>query len=243
MGENTWRDEQEWPLSRARATRMYLNSGGHANTRMGDGILSDTAPESEPPDKYAYDPRYPVPTSGGHGSGGGGITRDGAFSVQGPMDQRSIEQRNDVLVYTSAELAADTEVTGTVELALFFSTDVKDTDFFATLSDVYPDGRAILITEGAMRTRYRDSIQKMTLLTPNQPYEIQIPLWETSNLFKAGHRIRLHITSSNFPRFNRNLNSGNAMADETEADIRVANQTIYHDQVHLSSLVLPVIPR
>lgn len=243
MGENKWRDEQEWPLSRARTMRMYLNSRGHANTRMGDGMLSDKEPGSEPVDKYAYDPRYPVPTYGGHGSGGGGITRDGAFSVQGPMDQRSIQQRNDVLVYTSDELSSDMEVTGTVELNLFFSTDVTDTDFFATLSDVNPDGRTILITEGAMRTRYRDSIQKTTLLTPDQLYEIKIPLWETSNLFKAGHRIRLHLTSSNFPRFNRNLNSGKAMADETEADVRVANQTIYHDQTHLSSLVLPVIPR
>jgi putative CocE/NonD family hydrolase len=146
-------------------------------------------------------------------------------------------------VYTSGELSADTEVTGTIELNLFFSTDVRDTDFFATLSDVYPDGRTILITEGAMRTRYRDSIQKTTLLTPNQPYEIKIPLWETSNLFKAGHRIRLHLTSSNFPRFNRNLNSGKAMADEVEDDIRTAHQVVMHDTSHPSALSLPVIPR
>ena len=110
----------------------------------------------------------------------------------------------------------DTEVTGAAELSLFFSTNVTDTDFFATLSDVYPDGRAILITEGAIRTRYRESSKKTKLLTPNQTYEVKIPLWETSNVFKAGHRIRLHITSSNFPRFNRNLNSGKAMAEETE---------------------------
>jgi putative CocE/NonD family hydrolase len=243
MGENRWRDEREWPLPRARATRMYLSSNGHANTRMGDGRLSEKAPNSQPPDKYAYDPRFPVPTYGGHGSGGGGITRDGAFSVQGPMDQRSTQQRYDVLVYTSDELSADTEITGTVELRLFFSTDVRDTDFFATLSDVFPDGRTILLTEGALRTRYRNSLQKATLLTPNQAYEIKIPMWETSNLFKIGHRIRLHVTSSNFPRFNRNLNSGKAMADETEADIRVASQTIYHDRTHVSSLLLPVIPR
>ena len=219
------------------------SSNGHANTRMGDGRLSEKAPNSQPPDKYAYDPRFPVPTYGGHGSGGGGITRDGAFSVQGPMDQRSTQQRYDVLVYTSDELSADTEITGTVELRLFFSTDVRDTDFFATLSDVFPDGRTILLTEGALRTRYRNSLQKATLLTPNQAYEIKIPMWETSNLFKIGHRIRLHVTSSNFPRFNRNLNSGKAMADETEADIRVASQTIYHDRTHVSSLLLPVIPR
>jgi putative CocE/NonD family hydrolase len=134
-------------------------------------------------------------------------------------------------------------VTGTPELSLFFSTDVKDTDFFATLSDVYPDGRSILITVGALRTRYRDSILKTSLLTPNQPYQVKISLWETSNLFKTGHRIRLQIASSNFPRFNRNLNSGKAMADESEDDIRVAHQVILHDSEHPSSLSLPVIPR
>ena len=186
MGENAWRDEQEWPLARAKPTRFYLHSGGTANTRMGNGTLTDKAPGTELSDKYAYDPRYPVPTYGGHGSGGGGITRDGAFSIQGPMDQRSTQQRNDVLVYTTDALTADTEVTGAPELSLFFSTSVTDTDFFATLSDVYPDGRAILITEGALRTRYRESREKTKLLTPNQTYEVKIPLWETSNVFKSG---------------------------------------------------------
>jgi len=243
MGENAWRDEQDWPLARAHATRMYLHSAGTANTRMGDGQLSEKAPAGEPADKYAYDPRYPAPTYGGHGSGGGGITRDSAFSINGPMDQRALQQRQDVLVYSTAELPANMEVTGTAELNLFFSTNVSDTDFFATLSDVYPDGRAILITEGALRTRYRESIRQTRLLTPNETYEVKIPLWETSNVFKKGHRIRLHISSSNFPRFNRNLNSGKPIAEETEEDIRVANQVILHDSKHPSSLVLPVIPR
>lgn len=243
MGENKWRDEQEWPLARTRTTKLYLSSSGHANTRMGDGILAENVTGPQTPDKYAYDPRFPVPTYGGHGSGGGGITRDSAFSIQGPMEQRSIQQRNDVLVYTSAELKSDTEVTGAVELNLSFSTDVKDTDFFATLSDVYPDGHTILITEGALRTRYRDSILKTTLLTPNERYQVKIPLWETSNLFKTGHKMRLHVTSSNFPRFNRNLNSGKAMADEDESDIKVAHQVILHDNDHPSYLSLPVIPR
>jgi hypothetical protein len=242
MGDNVWRDEQEWPLARARATRLFLHSRGNANTRMGDGMLTDKTPATEPVDAYAYDPRYPVPTWGGHGSGGGGITREGAFSVQGPMDQRSIQQRSDVLVYSTEPLAADTEVTGAPELNLFFKTDVTDTDFFATLSDVSPDGRAILITEGALRTRHRESPQAIKLLTPNQPYEVKIPLWETSNVFKAGHRIRLHLTSSNFPRFNRNLNSGKPMAEEGEDDIKVAHQVILHEAAHASSLVLPVIP-
>lgn len=244
MGENVWREEQEWPLARARATTFYLRSDGIANTRMGSGRLSLQAPAAdEAPDQYVYDPRYPVPTYGGHGSGGGGITSDSAFSIAGPMDQRSIQQREDVVVYTTEMLESDTEVTGDIELRLHFTTDVPDTDFFATLSDVYPDGRAILISEGALRTRFRDSLERPELLTPNRPYEVKIPIWGTSNLFKKGHRIRLHLTSSNFPRFNRNLNSGKPMAEETADDIRVARQRILHDRARASALILPVVPR
>jgi uncharacterized protein len=244
MGENVWRDEQEWPLSRAKPTRFFLHSEGGANTRMGDGRLSETAPsKDEPADKYAYDPRYPAPTYGGHGSGGGGITQDSAFSIHGPMDQRSIQQRNDVLVYTTDVLADDLEVTGPIEMRLFFSTDVRDTDFFATLCDVYPDGKAVLITEGAIRTRFRESLEHPKLLNPGETYEVKIPIWETSNVFKKGHRLRLHVTSSNFPRFNRNLNSGKPTMEETEEDIRVAHQTLLHDLQHPSFLLLPVVPR
>ena len=243
MGENVWRDEQEWPLARAKATRYYLHSAGTANTRMGDGKLTDQPPVEEMPDKYAYDPRFPAPTYGGHGSGGGGITSESAFSISGPMDQRSIQQRNDVLVYSTDVLASDLEVTGPIEMSLFFSTDVTDTDFFATLSDVYPDGRAILITEGAVRAKFRESVEHPKLLTPHETYAAKIQLWETSNVFKKGHRLRVHLTSSNFPRFNRNLNSGKAMADETEQDIHVANQVVLHDARHPSSLLLPVIPK
>jgi putative CocE/NonD family hydrolase len=159
------------------------------------------------------------------------------------MDQRAVQQRNDVLVYSSEPLAEDVEVTGAIDLSLYFSTDVTDTDFFATISDVYPDGRSILITEGAVRTRFRESLEHPKLLMPNETYQVKIPIWETSNVFKKGHRIRLHVTSSNFPRFNRNLNSGKPMAEETEQDIRVAHQVVLHDSKHPSSLVLPFIPR
>ncbi|MBI4474857.1 MAG: CocE/NonD family hydrolase [Acidobacteria bacterium] len=177
MGANKWRDEQEWPLSRARATQFYLHSKGFANSRFGDGVLTTQAPVDETPDRFRYDPRNPVPTYGGHGCCGGGLTPDG------PLDQRVTQQRPDVLVYTSDPLDRDTEVTGPIEVQLFFSTDVRDTDLFATLSDVHPDGRTILITEGAVRTRFRDSLEKPTLLTPNQVYEAKIQLWETSNVF------------------------------------------------------------
>lgn len=239
MGDNVWRDEQEWPLARTKPTKYFLHSKGFANTRNGNGTLDTTAPATETADHYRYDPLNPVPTYGGHANGGG----PPAIMPQGPLDQRVNESRLDVLNYTSDKLNADLEVTGAPETELSFSTDVPDTDFFVTLSDVYPDGKAIIITEGTLRARFRDSVEHPSLLTPNKVYTVKIPLWETSNVFKQGHQIRLHITSSNFPRFNRNLNSGKDRADETERDARVATQTIYHDQLHASSLLLPVIPR
>jgi putative CocE/NonD family hydrolase len=239
MGDNVWRDENEWPLARAKPTRYFLHSAGFANTRAGNGTLTLEADGQEPPDHYRYDPLNPVPTYGGHANGGG---PRGVMS-EGPLDQRVNEMRLDVLNYTSDKLTADMEVTGAPEVELSFSTDVPDTDFYATLSDVYPDGKAIVITEGSLRAKFRDSVEKPSLLEKGKIYTVKIPLWETSNAFKKDHQIRLHITSSNFPRFARNLNSGKNRAEETEADARVAAQTVYHDQVHSSSLLLPVIPR
>ncbi len=236
MGENRWRDEHEWPLARARATRLYLRSGGAAKTRFGDGRLVETRPSNERPDTFRYDPRNPVPTYGGSGCCGGGLT------PHGPLDQRVNQQRQDVLVYTTAPLEADLEVTGAIELRLFFSTDVPDTDFFATISDVYPDGRAILVAEGMLRARFRDSLEAPEWLTPGETYEVAIPFWETSNVFKQGHRLRLHLTSSNFPRFDRNLNIAKPVGEGKEADIRVATQTIYHNAERASYLLIQVIP-
>jgi len=237
MGANTWRDEHEWPLARAKMTRYYLHSKGFANSRFGDGTLATDAPTAdEPPDHFRYDPRNPVPTYGGHGC------CDYAFAAMGPLDQRVTEQRPDVLVYSTPVLSADTEVSGFPQVELTYSTDVTDTDYFVTLSDVYPDGKAIAITEGYLRTRFRESQERPKLMTPGQQYTSTIKLWGTSNLFKKGHRIRVQITSSNFPRFNRNLNSGKAMAEETEQDIRVANQTIYHSGAKASAIVLPIVP-
>jgi uncharacterized protein len=236
MGANVWRDEHEWPLARAKATKYYLHSKGFANTRFGDGVLSTDVPGDEPPDRFRYDPRNPVPTYGGHGC------CDYTFAAMGPLDQRVNEQRPDVLVYSTPVLTEDIEVTGVVEAQLVFSTDVTDTDFFVTLADVYPDGRAIAITEGQARARFRESQEHPTLLTPRKATSLTVKVWGTSNVFKNGHRIRVQITSSNFPHFNRNLNSGKPMQDETEADIHVANQTIYHSGPTSSALVLPIIP-
>lgn len=236
MGANKWRGEREWPLARRRPTELYLRSEGAANSRFGDGRLSLEAPGTELPDRYEYDPRDPVMTHGGHG-----CCPAVPFAI-GPYDQRGIQDRQDVLVYTSDVLAEDVEVTGSPKLRLFFSTNVTDTDFFVRLSDVHPDGKTIVITEGSLRTRFRKSLSKPKLLKPDKIYEVTIALWETSNVFKEGHRIRVHVTSSNFPRYNRNLNSGKPLGEEAEDDIRVATQTIYHDRQYPSSIELPLIP-
>jgi uncharacterized protein len=237
MGTNVWRNEQEWPLSRAVPTQYYLHSKGFANTRFGNGTLNQAAPVAEKPDSFRYDPRNPVPTHGGHGC------CDFDFASVGPFDQSVTEQRPDVLVYTTPPLQDDVEVTGFPEAHLEFSTDVVDTDFFVTLTDVFPDGRSILITEGSLRARFRSSLERPQLLAPNQPDSVVVHLWGTSNVFKKGHRIRVRITSSNFPRFSRNLNSGKPAAEEAEDDIRVATTTIFHASGRVSALVLPIIPK
>ena len=237
MGDNRWRDEAEWPLSRATSTRLYLRSGGAANTRFGDGTLTGEPPGRETPDVYRYDPRNPVPTHGGSGCCGGGLT------PHGPLDQRVNQQRQDVLVYTTEPLEDELEVTGAITLRLFFETDVVDTDFFATVSDVDPDGRAILIAEGMLRARYRDSVESPTWLEPGRTHDVELTFWETSNVFKKGHRLRLHLTGSNFPRFDRNLNAATPIGEGEDADIVVATVRILHDEAHPSYLVLPVVPR
>jgi putative CocE/NonD family hydrolase len=238
MGANKWRDEHEWPLARAKATPYYFHSKGWANSRFGDGTLSTAPPEASEAasDRFRYDPRNPVPTYGGHGC------CDYGYAAMGPLDQKVTEERPDVLVYTTPPLRSEVEVTGIPEVDLVFSTDVTDTDFFVTLSDVYPDGKSIAITEGQVRARFRDSREKATLLTPNKETSAKVVLWGTSNLFKEGHRIRVRITSSNFPRFARNLNSGKPAAEETDADIHVATTTVFHAPARASAIILPVIP-
>jgi hypothetical protein len=236
MGANEWRDLTEWPPATARPTSFYLHSDGFANTRFGGGTLSDDSAQNEPVDHYSYDPRNPVPSFGGHGCCAG------EMAPAGPRDQRPIQGMLGVLVYSSKPLASDLEIIGTAELKLAFSTDVSDTDFFITLSDSEPDGRSNLITEGFLRARFRDSLEKPALLVPGRIYQVTIPLWETAYVFKATHQIQLQITSSNFPRFDRNLNTAKPLGEGTEADIRIAHETIYHDQADPSFLILPVIP-
>ena len=228
MGENRWRDEQEWPLARARPTPFFLHSDGRANTAAGDGRLDAVAPGREPTDRYTYDPNDPVPTGA-----------SGSYS-RVPMDRRGVQQRPDVLVYTTAPLTTDVEVTGPLSLTLWMASSARDTDFTGTLVDVFPDGTARALADGILRARYRAGKTRAALLTPGEPTEITIDLGATSNRFRAGHRIRLEVSSSNFPRFDRNPNTGGVFGED-RASVRAA-QTILHDAAHPSRLLLPVVP-
>ncbi|MGH9348492.1 MAG: CocE/NonD family hydrolase [Vicinamibacterales bacterium] len=219
MGENKWRDEQEWPLARAKETAFYLHGGGRANTLDGDGTLGLAPPANEPHDRLTYDPWNPVPTGAL-----GGYSRI-------PSDQRPVERRQDVLVYTSAPLERDREVTGPLAVSLWIASSAPQTDFTATLVDVHPDGTARALNDGILRAR----------LVPGEPTEITIDLGATSTVFFAGHRIRLDVSSSNFPRFDRNPNTNAPFGEATE--LRRAEQTVFHDAARPSRLVLPVVPR
>jgi hypothetical protein len=231
MGKNAWREEEDWPLARAQSTRYYLRSAGKANTLSGDGTLSTSPPASEAPDKYVYDPADPVPTRGGpvplHGPAG-------------PVDQRPTESREDVLVYTTPAFQKDTEVTGPVSLELYVSSSAVDTDFTGKLIDVWPNGNAESLLDGILRARYRNSMEKAEFMNPGEVYKLTINLWSTSNVFLAGHKLRLEVSSSNFPRFDRNLNTG----EDPESGTRMVKATnlIYHDRDHASAVVIPIVP-
>jgi putative CocE/NonD family hydrolase len=234
MGKNVWREEDDWPLARAVETRYYLHSGGRANSASGDGILTNKSPHEEPADKFVYDPADPVMTLGG------GNCCDHEHLAPGAFDQRSIESREDVLVYTSDVLREELEVTGPVRLELYISSSAVDTDFTGKLVDVSPNGFAQNLTDGILRLRYRNSFSKAELMNPGETYKVVIDLWATSNVFLAGHRIRLEVSSSNFPRFDRNLNTGECAAQATH--MVKAQNTVFHDAAHPSAVILPVIP-
>jgi len=234
MGENKWRDEAAWPLARAKETKYYLHSEGKANSDAGDGSLSLEAKGATAPDSFVYDPANPVPTVGGP------LCCDPEHLAAGPQDQKDVEARQDVLVYSTPVLDRDIEVTGPVRLDLFAKSSAVDTDFTAKLVDVWPNGFAQNLTEGILRARFRDSETEATPIIPGKVYEYKIDVWSTSNVFLKGHRIRLEVSSSNFPRFDRNLNTGKSAAES--ADMVKATQTILHDAEHPSALVLPVVP-
>lgn len=239
MGANLWRDEDDWPLPDTQYVDYYLHGQGRANSSAGDGMLATDAASEEISDAYLYDPRDPVPTVGGSSFLPGLFIGANA----GPRDQRKVEQRSDVLCYTSEPLNEPLEVTGPIEAVLYVSSSAPDTDFTAKLVDVWPDGRAENLADGIVRARYRESLSEPTLMEPGQVYEVKIDLVATSNLFDAGHRIRLDVSSSNFPRFDRNTNTGGTIADETADDMRQALNRVHHGGACPSRLVLPVIRR
>jgi putative CocE/NonD family hydrolase len=236
MGIDEWRSEADWPLPDTQYRPYYLHSGGQANTLHGDGALSEGPPGDEPPDVYLYNPLRPVPTVGGQVILPGG-------NAMGPRDQREVELRDDVLVYTTPVLDRPVEVTGPIELRLFVASSARDTDFTGKLVDVYPDGRVMILTEGILRARYRNSFTEPELLEPGTVYELMLNLWATANVFLPGHRIRLEVSSSNFPRFDRNSNTGGEIASETADQYQPAINRIFHDAAHPSRLILPLIER
>lgn len=235
MGKNDWREEDDWPLARAKDTRYYLHSGGSANGPGGGGTLSTVVPSEEKADQYVYDPGDAVPTIGGPLCCGSGL----ATGI-GPEDQSPAEKRGDVLVFSSPAFTQSMEVTGPISVDLYVSSSSVDTDFTGKLVDVWPNGFAQNLTEGILRMRYRDSQEKAGLGNPGEIYRIKLDLWATSNVFLPGHVLRLEVSSSNFPRFDRNLNTGEDQGQGTRM-VRATN-TIYHDKKRPSALILPVVP-
>jgi len=223
MGANRWQELDTWPVPEWQKQVFYLASGGR---------LSKDPPGRSKPDSFVYDPANPAPTVGGQ------LCCNPMVWQWGPADQRVVEARKDVLVYSTEPLDREISVLGPVEVELYVSTSAPDTDFTAKLVDVYPDGRAINLTDGILRLRYRNSVEHPIEARPGTVYKIQIEAGPTANMFRRGHRIRLEISSSNFPRFDRNPNTGRAVADEKR--LRKARQTVYHDSNHRSQLVLPV---
>lgn len=239
MGRYEWREADTWPPPQAQWQRFYFHSSGSANSSAGNGILSRNEPStSEPPDTFVYDPHNPVPTIGGPLVSGGG---QGPGMVAGPFEQSYIEKRTDVLCYTTPEFKEDFEVTGPLELHLFASTTARDTDFTAKLIDVYPNGRAYNLAEGIKRASGRKFIEKPELINPGEIYEFVITMGHTSQLFRRGHRLRIDVTSSDFPQWDRNMNTGNPIGEDAHGII--TTQTIYHHPDYASYIDLPVMPQ
>jgi putative CocE/NonD family hydrolase len=232
MGKNIWKTADAWPLPNTNWQRFFLHSKGHANTSGGDGWLSRDKPSGEKSDTFRYDPHFPVPSTGCRGHGTCGFTSS-------PKDQSFIERRDDVLCYTTPELKEDIEVTGPLELHLQAATSAQDTDFTAKLVDVYPDGHAYNVTDGIIRARYRKSFLKEEFIKPGDVIEYVIGMETASQMFLKGHCIRIDISSSNFPEYDRNMNTGNPPGQDARGTI--AKQQIFHDSQLASYIDLPVI--
>jgi putative CocE/NonD family hydrolase len=237
LGIDQWREEQDWPLPGTSYVPYYLHSSGRANSAAGDGELSTQAPEHAAADTFLYDPRRPVPTLGGR------VMLPSTAPAAGPVEQRPAEARDDVLCFTSPVLTEPLEVTGHVSLTLYVTSAARDTDFTGKLVDVFPDGRAIFLTDGIIRARYRKSLAEPEPLTPGEPCQLRLDLSVTSNVFLPGHRIRLEVSSSNFPRFDRNTKTGGIIDSEPADQATVAVNRVLHGPGHPSQLILPVISR
>ena len=231
MGVNKWAHFADWPVPGTRFTPLYLTSGGQANSARGDGRLEFAVPAAGK-DGYEYDPRNPVPSVGGNDC-------CGAPFPAGPRDQRPVEARQDVLVYSTEILKEAVTIAGPVEMRLFAATDGRDTDFVAKLVDVFPDGSAINLAEGILRARFHKGLDRMELLEPGKMYEFVIDMRGTANVFQPGHRIRVDVTSSNFPQYDRNPNTGEDLG--VSARVRTAKQTVFHGGAGRSHIVLPVV--
>ena len=231
MGDNRWRQEKEWPLARTHYTNYYLHSQGSANSSSGDGTLSTTPPMDEQVDQFIYDPNTPVPTLGGNT----------LIIPYGVMDHRTLEEREDILVYSTPPVDKTIEITGPITVTLFAASTAKDTDFTAKLVDLRPDGYAQNLQDGIIRARFRTSAAEPSFITPGKIYCFEIDLWSTSHVVQVGHSIRLEISSSNFPRFDRNPNTGAALG--MDSDMVEAQQTVHHSSNFPSHITLPIIPR
>lgn len=236
MGSNVWHTSDTWPPSEAKPVTYFLAGNGKANSLTGDGVLLSAAPSADSPDTFTYDPMNPVPSVGGNVCCTGNAVTGGAF------DQRRNEARSDVLVYSTAPLAEGVEVSGAIDITLFVSSDAKDTDFTVKLLDVYPDGAAYNLDETILRARYRNGFDKpIELMEKGKVYQLTLSPLTTSNFFAAGHRIRIEVSSSNFPRFDRNLNTGGKNYDESKGVI--AHNSVHHGGAYPSKIVLPIVKR
>ena len=236
MGINKWQTSEVWPPKESKMTTWYLSSEGHANSLNGDGKLRTKKPgKNKTPDSFTYDPMNPVPSHGGNVCCTGGAVDGGAF------DQQEMETRHDILVYSSEPLKTGVEVSGFIETTLYVGSDAKDTDFTIKLIDVYPDGRAYNLDETILRARYREGYDKEVFMEEGKVYKLELSPMSTSNYFEKGHRIRLEISSSNFPRFERNLNTGGNNYDEKESVI--AHNKVYHSASYPSQIRLPVVQK
>jgi putative CocE/NonD family hydrolase len=235
MGMNRWQTSDTWPPRGAESLTYYLSSAGNANSRAGDGKLTTRPPKTDMPDRFSYDPMNPVPSYGGNVCCTGNAVQGGSF------DQQKMEERADILVYSTEPLKEGIEVSGPVELALYVSSNVKDTDFTVKLIDVYPDGRAFNLDESIQRVRYREGYEKQVFMEQGKIYRVVVGPLTTSNFFDVGHRIRIEVSSSNFPRFDRNMNTGGRNYDEVQGV--VAHNEVHHSAKYPATLKLSVVKR